>query len=754
MASLFGSPWFTETPDSQRFPTLKGSTKSDIIVIGGGIVGVMAAYQLVRKGMSVVVLEKNHIGSGDTGFTTGFLTRVPETSLADTSSQYGKEFLKNVFTAGRTAQELIFETIKKYEIDCDFMECSTYYGTYEKSAEAFQADWEAAREADEWVTQEAKSPFVEGMKFAHEGKFHVRKFLFGLIAALKKEYGEKFRVFELSEAIDIDIGNSVIVKTQEGMVEANKIVTATGYPLSKFSELQGIVEPKITYVNAAEYEQDAPLSEDLFWDNLDPYFYFRRINHNTIIIGGCDRKVSATQKDDVPEKILETFTKEKLPGAHETNLHWSGNIFMSEDGLPYGFEHPHYAGKVYTIAGLGGNGLVFGTLMGMVVTNLITGKNDAMNELFALKRTGTIIKKPEKKISTTLGTGEKKFIKIARMEEFASTGMICKTVENQKIALFKVGEKIYAMNNSCSHAGGPLCEGELDGAIIKCPLHGARFDVTTGQVKGPPAVRPQKTFPVRVEGSDISIECSVYASAATQEATQTPPDAPSFKALAIFSFLSLVFYGLQFAYQYLIGAPQDAVTSLVRASGFAGATYFGFALLSSSLFKFNPAYSIYWRIRRYLGVGGCMFIVIHVLVATHFFFNWDPSMIYFSLNPFVNPVIFGSMAFPLLFIMAATSSDWAVTKLTPMVWKNVHRVVYFAYLASIFHFIQMNRPALETPPGYLLLGTTALALLGQLYWFIQTIRKRGLNRLGTYIGLFVIALYILCTYLLFTAAPQ
>ncbi len=750
MTPSFGSPWFTETPDSKRFPALNSSTKADIVVIGGGIVGVMAAYQLVRQGISVIVLEKNHIGSGDTGFTTGFLTRVPEAHLAGTAGRYGKDFLKEVFTAGRQAQELIFETIQKYEIDCDFTECSTYYGTYEKNIEAFHADWEAVQDADEWVTYESSPPFVEGMKFAHEGKFHVRKFLFGLLAALKKEYGEKFRVYELSEVIDIDIGDKVLVKTAEGSVEANKIVTATGYPLSQFSELQKLVTSMLTYVNAEEYEQDAPLSEDLYWDNLEPYFYFRKINPRTIIIGGCDRRTSEAQKGDTPEKILEKFTDEKLPGAHgshATTLHWSGNIFMSPDGLPYSFEHPHYLGKVYTIAGLGGNGLVFGTLMGMVATNLITGKSKKMNELFSLKRTGALIGKPEKKISPSADAGEKKFVPVAKMEEFANTGMLCKVVDQQKIALFKVGEKIYAINNSCSHAGGPLCEGELDGAIIQCPLHGARFDVTSGEVKGPPAIRPQKTFPVRVDGSDILIECSVA------EVATPAPDAPSFKTLAIFTLLSLVFYGLQFVYQYWLGAPQDAITSLVRTSGFSGATYIGFALLSSSLFKFNPAYSIYWRIRRYFGVGGFIFIAIHVLAATHFFFSWDPSMIYFSLNPLVNPVVFGSMAFPLFFIMAATSSDWAVTKLTPTIWKNVHRVVYIAYLASIFHFIQMNRPALETPPGYLLLIVTALALLGQLYWFIRTVYTRGLNRLGTYVGLGIIALYILGTYLLFTATP-
>ena len=90
--------------------------------------------------------------------------------------------------------------------------------------------------------------------------------------------------------------------------------------------------------------------------------------------------------------------------------------------------------------------------------------------------------------------------------ELERTGMLCKTFEGQEIAIFKFGQDYFAIDNICSHAGGRLCEGMLDGKIIECPLHSSQFDIATGAVLGPPASRSQKTYPVRIHGEFIEIE--------------------------------------------------------------------------------------------------------------------------------------------------------------------------------------------------------------------------------------------------------
>ena len=80
------------------------------------------------------------------------------------------------------------------------------------------------------------------------------------------------------------------------------------------------------------------------------------------------------------------------------------------------------------------------------------------------------------------------------------------TIGGRHILLANVDGELYAMDNVCSHRGCPLAEGYLEGNIVTCPCHGAQFDVRTGEVKAPPAPRPQQKFTVKAEGNDILVD--------------------------------------------------------------------------------------------------------------------------------------------------------------------------------------------------------------------------------------------------------
>jgi nitrite reductase/ring-hydroxylating ferredoxin subunit len=98
------------------------------------------------------------------------------------------------------------------------------------------------------------------------------------------------------------------------------------------------------------------------------------------------------------------------------------------------------------------------------------------------------------------------FVKIAKTDEVSAGQARLVEVGGKEIALFNVAGSFHAIDNNCTHVGGPLCEGELNGTEVTCPWHGATFDVTTGQVLGPPAGEPVGRYDVRVEGSDVEIQ--------------------------------------------------------------------------------------------------------------------------------------------------------------------------------------------------------------------------------------------------------
>ena len=79
-------------------------------------------------------------------------------------------------------------------------------------------------------------------------------------------------------------------------------------------------------------------------------------------------------------------------------------------------------------------------------------------------------------------------------------------VNGKQIAICNVDGTFYAIDDECTHDGGPLDQGELEGTEIECPRHGALFDVTTGKALTLPAVKPVRSYPVEVDGNEIKVE--------------------------------------------------------------------------------------------------------------------------------------------------------------------------------------------------------------------------------------------------------
>jgi nitrite reductase (NADH) small subunit/3-phenylpropionate/trans-cinnamate dioxygenase ferredoxin subunit len=81
-------------------------------------------------------------------------------------------------------------------------------------------------------------------------------------------------------------------------------------------------------------------------------------------------------------------------------------------------------------------------------------------------------------------------------------------VEGKKIALFNIEGSYHAIDDACTHVGGSLSEGSVEGTVVTCPLHGARFDVTNGEVLSPPARTAAGSYKVHINGDAISLEIS------------------------------------------------------------------------------------------------------------------------------------------------------------------------------------------------------------------------------------------------------
>jgi 3-phenylpropionate/trans-cinnamate dioxygenase ferredoxin component len=98
------------------------------------------------------------------------------------------------------------------------------------------------------------------------------------------------------------------------------------------------------------------------------------------------------------------------------------------------------------------------------------------------------------------------YVKVGLVVEFP-VGSLKKVVfGGEDVLVANVGGSLHAISNTCTHRGGPLDEGELEGNNVICPWHGGQFDLTTGKAVGPPPTKDEILFEVRVEGSDVLIK--------------------------------------------------------------------------------------------------------------------------------------------------------------------------------------------------------------------------------------------------------
>ncbi len=98
------------------------------------------------------------------------------------------------------------------------------------------------------------------------------------------------------------------------------------------------------------------------------------------------------------------------------------------------------------------------------------------------------------------------FVKVAKKSDFTNGSGKCVEVEGKRIALFRTEKGYCAIDDTCTHKGGPLSEGEVEGNEVTCPWHGARFNIESGDALSPPAPSGVSCYAVRLVGDDIEVE--------------------------------------------------------------------------------------------------------------------------------------------------------------------------------------------------------------------------------------------------------
>src|SRR5436190_17759540 len=268
------------------FPKLDRDETVDVVVVGGGITGLTAAYLLTLSGRSVAVLERARCATIDTGHTTAHLTMVTDEWLTDLVKNFGRDHAQAVWEAGLAAIAQIDTVIRDERLSCDFEWVPGYLhqapGTQRDETQALQEEASLAESLGFDATFVRDVPFFgrPGVMFADQARFHPRRYLAGVAQAITDRGGMIFEHTSADEFTEAPLS----VKANGHTITCESVVLATHTPLMGRAGMVSatLFQTKLalytSYVVGARVEKGR-VPDALFWDTADPYHYLRVESH-------------------------------------------------------------------------------------------------------------------------------------------------------------------------------------------------------------------------------------------------------------------------------------------------------------------------------------------------------------------------------------------------------------------------------------------------------------------------------------------
>ncbi len=387
------------TQKMPKYPPLEESLRADVCIVGAGIAGLTTAYLLTQAGKSVVILDDGPLAGGATEVTTAHLSNAIDDRYYEIERLHGQHGAQLTAESHTTAINRIATIVKHEQINCDFERLDGYlfFAPGEKE-EILDRELAAARRAGltdlEKVVYAPFSSFDTGpcLRFPNQAQFHPLKYLAGLAKAIVRDGG---LLFANTHADHIEGGSQAQIKVGDYLVTAGAVVVATNTPINDLVAMHTKQAPYITYVIGARVPRGS-VTKALYWDTQDPYHYIRlqsmesgangnsfASEHDLLIVGGEDHKTGQVDDTDQRHARLEVWARERFPMMGPIEYTWAGQVMETLDGLAFIGRNPLDKDNVFIVTGDCGMGMTHGTIAGILLTDLILGRENPWATLYS-----------------------------------------------------------------------------------------------------------------------------------------------------------------------------------------------------------------------------------------------------------------------------------------------------------------------------------------------------------------------------------
>jgi glycine/D-amino acid oxidase-like deaminating enzyme/nitrite reductase/ring-hydroxylating ferredoxin subunit len=490
------SVWMA-TPDIRVDGKLTTNLDADVCVVGAGIAGMTTAYLLSLEKQRVVVLDDGPVAGGETCRTTAHLVNAPDAWFTEIERLHGKEAARVAAHSHTAAIDRMEQIVRREDIRCGFRRLDGYlFSEPGDSPQSLEKELVATHSAGlsdvELVDRVPIDSFQTGaaLRFPRQGQFHVLEYIRGLVRAIRKNGG---RIYGRTHADEIEglTDTSVSVKTAGATVRARAVVVATNSPVNDRMVIHSKQAPYRTYVLGARVRRGA-VPNLLLWDTADPYHYVRlhQIDrmHDLLIVGGEDHKTG--QADDVGNRYrrLEKWMRERFPSARKVEFRWSGQVMEPVDGLAFIGPNPLDKKSVFIATGFSGTGITYGTIAGMLLTDLAQGRRNEWADTFDPSR---------KTIGAAAEFARENLNVVAQYSDLVTPGDVESTrnIKRGRGAVVRRGlnkSAIYRDEHGILEERSAICP-HL-GCVVRwnpgektwdCPCHGSRYHRDGRVVNGP-----------------------------------------------------------------------------------------------------------------------------------------------------------------------------------------------------------------------------------------------------------------------------